>query len=178
MSTMGIFGSRQGLGADYPWNTPSPETYALQRQANDWLRVNGYQVIELTGVPDQKACGAIRKAGLFVPKTCSGFIEPVPSVTRPPALRDAPRAPVRPPALRDAPLAPVLTRPPALRDAPVRAATTTTAAASIAPATLVAAVPSPESAAPPRVSRGLVVVGIGAAIALVGYALLHRTKES
>lgn len=161
--TLGIFGSHVGLGADeYPWGTPSPETYALQRKANDWLVANGYDTIQLTGRPDQRSCGAFRKAGLFVPKTCSGFIEPVPVSTRPPSLVAA--AP-RPPASE-------VTRPPSLRAAPRRSSVGPAATES---AEVVAPPPVPSA---PRLRRGWLIVGVGAAVVAGGYLLLHRNEAA
>jgi len=75
---LGVFAGRQGLGATYPFGKYSDDTKALQRQVNAWLAATGLAVVAEDGLLGQRTCGALRKAKMEVPSTCSGFVEPTP----------------------------------------------------------------------------------------------------
>lgn len=80
MGALGIFGGKRKRNAlsGYPANTYSDDTKRLQTNTNKWLVLHGFKPLTVDGILGQKTCGGVRKAGIPIPSTCGGFVEPSP----------------------------------------------------------------------------------------------------
>lgn len=64
-------------GNNFPWNTVSPTTLAIQKQLNVWLKANKYTPIGEDGKLGPGTCGAMRVVPGFKPvSTCKSFTAP------------------------------------------------------------------------------------------------------